>query len=690
MLLRFTTSRRLVRATVATALLAGLSCCASAFADETVQVCGSYANNVFASTAVPGITATGRCPAPSYNGGGFGLFNSGTTTRGQAGHWETRAPGGLELIGATARQLVSVGVNDGADYGGGFYWAGGGVQTNDQSPSTFGMAFAPSGYFGVQLVCGRATCKQPAQIAVGAFSLDVRETSGPGFNAPSGLWQTNGWIRATWPFVASADSPSGVCSMSATLNGQLIYTTTSGQDVSTWHQCAAPAISQQVDTTRYGQGALSLSLSAGDAAGVPAAISKTVYVDNTTPTMSLSGPVDAPSTAGTQYVTASAGGSPSGIAEIVCTVDGGPAQTYSGATAQVPVSGIGPHAVRCYANDNAVDPSGTHGQSPGASWALKIGQPTELGIAFDKLVGLSCHRARVRVKVPGHWITVRHHGKRVKVRTRSRTKIERVMRCHPRTALRRTVVFVRVRRHGRIVKVKRVRLVRVVVPPHVLARSSRVVAFGHGTTVDGWLGTSTGRALGGQVVHVLTAPDNGSGAFSEAAMVMTSASGVWQAKLPAGPSRIVEAVYDGSSTTESSSSGQVKVLVPAKVRIAIHPRIVPWGATIRITGRVLGGYVPSNSKLLRLNVGIGRIGHIEGLPDIQPDGRFVILWRFDAGHGILHPWFSVATLPEAAFAYAPGASPHVTVTLGEPTPRAVIKHKRHRHHRTSKKHRRKR
>jgi len=246
------------------------------------------------------------------------------------------------------------------------------------------------------------------------------------------------------------------------------------------------------------------------------------------------------------------------------------------------------------------------------------------------------------------------------------------------------VVFVRVRRQGHIIKVKRIRFVRVVVPPRLLAKTARVVQFGHGTTVDGWLGTSTGTALGGQVVHVLTAPDNGSGAFSEAATVTTTATGAWHANLQAGPSRIVEAVYDGSPTTESSSSGQVRVIVPARVRIAIRPRIVPWGASIRIIGRVLGGYVPADSKLLRLNVGIGRIGQIEGLPDIRPNGRFVIVWRFDAGHGILHPWFSVATLPEAAFPYAPGTSERLTVTLGERTPRVAAKHRKSKRHRGSR------
>src|SRR3984885_5154021 len=464
---------------LAVAAVGAMVCCSSSLADETVQVCGSYANNVFAASSVSGIATTGQCPAPSYNGGGFGLFNNGTTTRGQAGRWQTTTPGGLELVGVTADQIVSVGVNDGGDYGGGFYWAGGGPQTNDQTPSSLGMTFAsPSSYFGMQLVCGKGTCTAPAQLDVGAFSLYVQETSGPGFSAPSGLWQTTGWIRGIWPFVASGDSPSGLCSLSATLNGQLIDTTTSGQDVSTWHQGAAPAISQSVDTSRYGQGGLALTLSASDAAGVPASVTKTVYVDNSTPTISLSGPVDAPSTAGTQYVSATAGGSPSGIASIVCSVDGGPAQSYSGASAQVPVSGIGPHSVSCYSQDNATDPVGVHGRSATATWSVKIGQLTEVGIALDKTIGLRCHRERVRVKVPGHWITVRRHGKRVKVRTRARTRVERVVRCHPRTVRRRTVVFVRVRRHGHWVRVKRIKVVRVVVPPRVIARTSRVVRFG--------------------------------------------------------------------------------------------------------------------------------------------------------------------------------------------------------------------
>src|ERR1700760_1050573 len=110
---------------------------------------------------------------------------------------------------------------------------------------------------------------------------------------------------------------------------------------------------------------------------------------------------------------------------------------------------------------------------------------------------------------------------------------------------------------------------------------------------------------------------------------------------------------DRASPPVRPASGQATTVVPAKIRIHISPRIVPWGSTLRITGQVLGGDGATNSNLLGLNVGIGKSGHLRGLPKIDPDGRFVIIWKFNPGQGVLHPWFSVGTLSESAFPYAP-------------------------------------
>ena len=88
---------------------------------------------------------------------------------------------------------------------------------------------------------------------------------------------------------------------------------------------------------------------------------------------------------------------------------------------------------------------------------------------------------------------------------------------------------------------------------------------------------------------VLTAPDNGRDQFRQAEVVSTAADGTWVARLRPGPSRLVEAVYQGTQTTEPTVSGQVRVVVPAKLKLLrVSPRRVAWGHTVRITGRLLG------------------------------------------------------------------------------------------------------
>ena len=135
-------------------------------------------------------------------------------------------------------------------------------------------------------------------------------------------------------------------------------------------------------------------------------------------------------TAGAQYVTATAGGSPSGIAEIDCSVDGGPTQRYSEGGAQqpsvqVPVSGLGVHTIQCSAENTAVAQDGSHGWSTSpATTTLKIGEPTASAITFGKVINaLRCKRVRERVRVPAHWVTVRRHHKLVRVRRRAHTKV---------------------------------------------------------------------------------------------------------------------------------------------------------------------------------------------------------------------------------------------------------------------------
>ena len=243
-----------------------------------------------------------------------------------------------------------------------------------------------------------------------------------------------------------------------------------------------------------------------------------------------------PSTAGTQFVTATGRAGPSGVRGISCSVDNAPAHWYPSSTARVPVAGVGEHSVTCQASNNARDASGNFNWSAAAGWSMKIGDPTVSGIAFGHIVNAPrCKRVKERVKVPARWVTVRRHHKLVKVKRRAHSKLKKVTKCHPRTAIKRVAVRVRVRRHGKTVWVIRHKRKRVVLLPHI--RNSTHLRVGHGksATVSGWLGTYAGVALAGQRVTVLAAADNGLGQFAPVATAITAPNGTWSAELPAGP-----------------------------------------------------------------------------------------------------------------------------------------------------------
>jgi hypothetical protein len=320
----------------------------------------------------------------------------------------------------------------------------------------------------------------------------------------------------------------------------------------------------------------------------------------------------------------------------------------------------GPYAFRVTSCDNVGNCATSSEQLP---LPLRIAADSQVSLA--KIVNpLRKRVVHKRVRVGWHWVSVRRGGKLLRVKRGGHFKTIKVVKYVERCSTKR----VRTAAHRWEIK-------RVCKRPHVHLTTTLRVAYGHKVTVHGLDTTSQGVPMAGQPVHILAAPDNHSGAFSQLTTVTTTADGRWTATLPPGPSRIIRATTDGTPTV-LPASGQVATIVPAKIKIKISPTIVPWGTKLRITGRVLGGYVPTNSNLLRLNVGIGRIGHLEGLPKIKPDGRFVIEWKFDPGHGVLHPWFSVGTLSESAFPYAPATSKRIVITVGERTPAATRRHHR--------------
>ena len=639
-----------------------------------VYACSSYGNTApsFSSvTTADHLTPSDACMQPAPSGGYRSLEINGTNydsvLHGYGANWTAYSPSpAISIVGAyTPPNSVLVDCNlSGDGFAAAFFWPSGnrGVNfTNSCGPSGYGygngidQALPPSSSFGWGVICAASPSCTPSTndiLGVNGIRLTAEENSGPTLMAVPGsnLWYASSWVRGSWPVTLNASDPSGVCWLITDVDGKFVESwSDSAPDTTRFTQCHGSQLPGQLDTTAYGNGQHTLAYGAYNAASVPASVSKTISIDNAPVTVSLSGPTDAPSTAGTQYVHAAGAAGPSGVAAIVCSMDGGASQRFAGTSADVPVSGIGPHRVECYAQNGAVDPSGAPASSPSQTWSLTIREPTVSAISFTKVVdALRCRTSHHRL------------GRRT----------VRITRCHPRTAWRRHVAWKVVRRHGRLVRIKRIKETRVLLLPHRVRQTVRRLPFGHRTTVSGWLGNAAGAPLAGQPVRIFTAPDNGQHTWTQLAVAVAAADGSWSAGLPPGPSRLIVAIYAGSTTTEPSASPAVKVTIPARVRIArIWPRHVRWGGTVHIEGYLAGGYLPPPpaGELVRLRIGIGSQHTTYGVKiDVTGDGRFRTKYRFGPGPASVRRayWFQLQALPQDDYPYTPADSRRARVVVG--------------------------
>ncbi len=608
-----------------------------------------------------------RCP----QGGSFQILPSGQPHTGDNAQWNTVTPPSIEIVHAvTPVNEVLIDPNiSGNGYAASFFWLGGSQQINPINNCCGGMYYGsginrslgPSRYFGWQVTCVSGPCGVPLQILdVRGVELQAVDSTPPGVLAlgSDNLWyQTARWVRGTWPASWAASADDGICGMQAIVDGQSIPGPSDpSPNQHSWTQCPTPVtMNMNVNTTQYANGAMPLVLSAADAAS-PANVSspsETLHVDNQPVSLTLSGPVDALSTSGTQYVDASATAGPSGVAGISCSVDGAPHQWYAGSSARIPLQGLGEHQIVCDAQNNAIDSSGDPASSQTATWTLSIRQPSVSTVSFARVAdALRCSARHERVRIPAHWVTAFYKGHPVRIELPAQTRRVKVVHCHARIVRRR----VRVHGHWRAVNA--------VVLPHAVALSSIRVRPGAGAAVSGWLGTTNGNALTGQTVQVLTAPDNGSQQFTQAAAATTGADGSWTAHLPPGPSRLVVAQFGGTGTVEPATSTAARIVVPASVSLRIRPHHAHWGGRITIAGRLKGGYVPPAGELVVLWVGwpggSTEIGHLYA----RQDGKFSGQYTFLRGNGTETYRLWAATARESDYPYAPASSRRVSVTVG--------------------------
>lgn len=653
---------------IALAIAVGLAKPGHAYAGEYyVYSCSSYHNSAPAFAPVTGganWTTSNECAA----GRSLEINQFSAVSRGKSSGWVAYSPSpAIAIVGAaTPANTVLVDCTLHTDGFRAFYaWPGGakailpqyGCPAGSTSVGTgIDQAIPASSSFGWGAACTSSSgCKSEANgkvLGVSGIRLTAEENTGPRLQAipASNLWYANSWVRGPWPVTIDASDPSGVCWLLTVVDGKAVGGwSDQAPDTSSFFQCHGSQLPGQLNTSDYANGQHTLTYGATNAAGVSSSASKTIYIDSSPVTVSLSGPTDAPLAAGTQYVHASATAGPSGVGAILCSVDGGTYQRFAGSSAQVPVSGGGLHHISCYAQNNALDAAGAPATSPTQTWDLTIRQPTVVAAAFSKVVdALRCRGRRERVH---------HHA-------------IHVTRCRPRTAWQRRVVWRTVRKHGKLVRTRELRETRVLLLPHVINKTTRRLRFGAGTTVNGWLGLPNGTALPGQAVHVYAAPDNGQHAFTEVAVVNSGPDGAWTARLPPGPSREVIGVYLGSAAYEPAASAPIKLIVPARIRIVrLWPNHVKWGQTVHIEGYLAGGYLPPPpaGELVRLRIGLGNQYTTYGVKiDVTGSGRFHTSYTFGIGAASVRRdyWFQFQALPQDDYPYATANSRRATVHVG--------------------------
>ncbi len=207
---------------------------------------------------------------------------------------------GIELTHASIVHPRSRGMGDDHGWAGEFFWRGGHVViTNRYNRHSCCDRHFRSRSFGWRLTCAASSCRRPATLDVGGIELLATERRRPAIAAAGGanLWLHAGrWVRGIWPVKFRADDPSGVCRMGVGLGTYFLPGPLDRRNTDRWRQCPERSWSALINTAsahgRNGarQGAMTLRISAINAARVRAIRSESVYVDNTRPWVKITGP----------------------------------------------------------------------------------------------------------------------------------------------------------------------------------------------------------------------------------------------------------------------------------------------------------------------------------------------------------------------------------------------------------------
>jgi len=190
------------------------------------------------------------------------------------------------------------------------------------------------------------------------------------------------------------------------------------------------------------------------------------------------------------------------------------------------------------------------------------------------------------------------------------------------------------------------------------ARGERLSsAYGHAQTIVGHLAGAGGVPIGGAQVAVLATPRYTGAVTAAVADVRTAADGSFSLQLPASvSSRTLRFQYSDRIGAAPVATDTLVLSVRAALSLTIRPRTASAGHSIRFSGELAGGPIPSGGKLLVLEARSPGGAWLE-FDVIRSDarGRYHASYRFKFP-GPAYYQFRVLCQAEADYPFATGAS----------------------------------
>ncbi len=189
------------------------------------------------------------------------------------------------------------------------------------------------------------------------------------------------------------------------------------------------------------------------------------------------------------------------------------------------------------------------------------------------------------------------------------------------------------------------------------------VPFGRTEVVSGRLTTGSGSPISGARIEVVASPDYAGATALAIAGPLTGSDGAFTMRVPAGASsRILRFAYrEHLGDALPVATRTLTLSVRAGLSIVVAPRVTSVGRSIRFSGRLLGGPVPSSGKLLVLEARAPGGPWIE-FKVVRTDSQ----GRFHAGYRFRFPGpaayqFRVRSESESDYPFGAGASNVVEV-----------------------------